>query len=148
MNPPPELRSELAYAIIPSKRKNPDVKAIRPPVQLDPLQMGRAARGPGNTSPASVSTPVRSAGYAPQDQNRLPVTIHGHVFTTVGVVCDVVYELQRHSAGLRRLQGSAGQRGQARNPLCEWANPASPGTNAENDPELVPFVTTVKNGRY
>ena len=30
----------------------------------------------------------------------------------------------------------------------EWADPSTPGIDAENDPALETYVTTVKNGRY
>lgn len=80
-----------------------------------------------------------------------PVTIHGHTFTKVGIVCDtsaydtdgilqVVYVDPAFKARRTAIVW--------RESRFEWADPSSPGTDAEKDPSLETYVTTVKNGRY
>jgi hypothetical protein len=80
-----------------------------------------------------------------------PVTIHGKTFTKVGIVCDVsaydadgilqvVYVDPAFKARRTTVVWRASR--------FEWADPSSPGADAENDPSLETYVTTVKNGRY
>ena len=80
-----------------------------------------------------------------------PVTIHGHTFTKVGIVCDAsTYDTHNTlqvvyvDAAFKAWRTSVVWR----ETHFEWSDPSSPGTNAEDDPELEPFVNTVKNGRY
>ena len=87
----------------------------------------------------------------PKIRTGYPVTIHGHAFTKVGIVCDasayesddilqVVYLDPTFKARLTTVVWK-GER-------FEWADPSTPGTDAETDPALETYVTTVKNGRY
>ncbi|NLW82743.1 MAG: hypothetical protein GXY42_13895 [Desulfovibrionales bacterium] len=80
-----------------------------------------------------------------------PVTIHGHAFTKVGIVCDdsgydasgkvdVVYVDAAFKAWRTTVVW--------RESRFEWCEPNQPGVSAENDPQLELFVVTVKNGRY
>ena len=87
----------------------------------------------------------------PKIKSGYPVTIHGHAFTKVGIVCDtsaydtsgilgVVYVDESFKARQTQIIWN--------NSRFEWLPTLLPGQCAENDPQLHHFVTTVKNGRY
>lgn len=80
-----------------------------------------------------------------------PVTIHGHLFTKVGIVCDTstyaqtgILDVVYVDAAFKAWRSNVVWR----ETRFEWTDPSSPGLDAENDPQLESFVTTVKNGRY
>jgi hypothetical protein len=82
------LRSELAFAIITSKGKNPDVKTIRSSSQLDPLQKGQ------HVVPATQATlrqntrwPVWTARINGLDQAVQKRTIHHYCNLFVPMNC-------------------------------------------------------------
>jgi len=80
-----------------------------------------------------------------------PVTIHGQAFTKVGVVCDASAYDTDDTLQVVYVDPSFKARKTTvvwRGSRFEWADPSSPGTNAEKDPSLETYVTTVKNGRY
>jgi hypothetical protein len=87
----------------------------------------------------------------PKIKTGYPVTIHGHAFTKVGVVCDASDYTTQGILQVIYVDAAFKARKAAvvwHKTRFEWVDPSSPGTNAENDPALEPFVTTVKNGRY
>ncbi len=80
-----------------------------------------------------------------------PVTIHGKEFTKVGIVCDAsAYDLDGTLQVVYVDPAFKARRTTVvwRETRFEWNDPASPGVNAENDPALEAYVTTIKNGRY
>ena len=87
----------------------------------------------------------------PKLRKGYPVTIHGQAFTKVGIVCDVsTYDVDGTLQVVYVDPAFKARRTTVvwRDGRFEWADPSTPGVNAEDDPALETYVTTVKNGRY
>lgn len=87
----------------------------------------------------------------PKLRTGYPVTIHGQAFTKVGIVCDVsAYDVDGTLQVVYVDPTFKARRTTVvwRDGRFEWADPSTPGVNAEDDPALETYVTTVKNGRY
>ena len=87
----------------------------------------------------------------PKLRKGYPVTIHGHDFTKVGIVCEVsAYDVDGTLQVVYVDPAFKARRTSVvwRDGRFEWADPSTPGVNAEDDPALETYVTTVKNGRY
>jgi hypothetical protein len=87
----------------------------------------------------------------PKIRTGYPVTIHGHAFTKVGIVCDAsaydmrdILEVIYVDATFKARRTIVVWRGDH----FEWSEPSSPGVNVESDPDYEIYVATVKNGRY
>lgn len=87
----------------------------------------------------------------PKLRKGYPVTIHGQAFTKVGIACDVsAYDVEGTLQVVYVDQAFRARRTTVfwRGDRFEWADPSTPGIDAENDPALETYVITVKNGRY
>lgn len=87
--------------------------------------------------------PKIKAGY--------PVTIHSLAGTKVGIVCDISAYETKGILGIVYVDETFTARTTQviwRDPHFAWLPEHLPGQCAEHDPDLLNFVTTVKNGRY